>query len=122
MLSSGIPMKWTASLAITASESACGSAFPTLRDLTASVCRVITTSRPAGAVSTYVGTIERETVAQVPRDSRWNRTAAAERLGLPHSARSRTAEVWVSEAVRGGIFRIQDRSSRISLRRYRFGG
>ena len=38
--------------------------------------------QPAGAVSTDLGTIERETIAQVLREYRWNRTRAAKRLGL----------------------------------------
>ena len=38
--------------------------------------------QPAGAVSTDLGTIERETIAQVLRECRWNRTRAAKRLGL----------------------------------------
>jgi transcriptional regulator of acetoin/glycerol metabolism len=33
-------------------------------------------------VSTDPGTIERETIAQVLRECRWNRTRAAKRLGL----------------------------------------
>ena len=38
--------------------------------------------QPAGAVSTDLGSIERETIAQVLRECRWNRTRAAKRLGL----------------------------------------
>jgi transcriptional regulator with GAF, ATPase, and Fis domain len=38
--------------------------------------------QPAGAVSTDLGTMERETIAQVLRECRWNRTQAAKRLGL----------------------------------------
>jgi transcriptional regulator with GAF, ATPase, and Fis domain len=40
------------------------------------------TGKPPGAVSTDLGTIERETIAQVLRECRWNRTRAAKRLGL----------------------------------------
>ncbi len=40
------------------------------------------TGKPPGAVSTDLGTIERETIAQVLRECRWNRTRAATRLGL----------------------------------------
>jgi len=40
------------------------------------------TGKPAGAVSTDLGTIERETIAKVLRECRWNRTRAAKRLGL----------------------------------------
>jgi transcriptional regulator with GAF, ATPase, and Fis domain len=40
------------------------------------------TGKPLGAVSTDLGTIERETIAQVLRECRWNRTRAAKRLGL----------------------------------------
>ena len=40
------------------------------------------TSNPPNAVSTDLGTIERETIAQVLRECRWNRTRAAKRLGL----------------------------------------
>ena len=38
--------------------------------------------KPQGAVSTDLGTIERDTIAQVLRECRWNRTRAAKRLGL----------------------------------------
>ena len=38
--------------------------------------------KPRGAVSTDLGTIERDTIAQVLRECRWNRTRAAKRLGL----------------------------------------
>jgi DNA-binding NtrC family response regulator len=38
--------------------------------------------QPAGAVSTDLGTMERETISQVLRECRWNRTQAAKRLGL----------------------------------------
>ncbi len=38
--------------------------------------------KPPGRVSTDLGTIERETIAQVLRECRWNRTRAAKRLGL----------------------------------------
>jgi two-component system response regulator FlrC len=40
------------------------------------------TSKPPDAVSTDLGTIERETIEQVLRECRWNRTHAAKRLGL----------------------------------------
>ena len=40
------------------------------------------TGKPPAAVSTDLGTIERETIAQVLRECRWNRTRAAKRLGL----------------------------------------
>ena len=40
------------------------------------------TGKPPGAVATDLGTIERETITQVLRDCRWNRTKAAKRLGL----------------------------------------
>ena len=40
------------------------------------------TGKPPGGVSTDLGTIERETIAQVLRECRWNRTRAAKRLGL----------------------------------------
>ena len=40
------------------------------------------TGKPPGAVSTDLGTIERDTIAQVLRECRWNRTRAAKRLGL----------------------------------------
>jgi Nif-specific regulatory protein len=40
------------------------------------------TGKPQGAVATDLGTIERETIAQVLRECRWNRTHAAKRLGL----------------------------------------
>ena len=40
------------------------------------------TGKPPGAVSTDLGTIERETIAQVLRECRWNKTRAARRLGL----------------------------------------
>ena len=40
------------------------------------------TGKPQGAVSTDLGTIERDTIAQVLRECRWNRTRAAKRLGL----------------------------------------
>ena len=40
------------------------------------------TAKPPGAVSTDLGTIERETIAQVLSECRWNRTRAAKRLGL----------------------------------------
>jgi transcriptional regulator with GAF, ATPase, and Fis domain len=40
------------------------------------------TGKPRGAVSTDLGTIERETIAQVLRECRGNRTRAAKRLGL----------------------------------------
>jgi transcriptional regulator with GAF, ATPase, and Fis domain len=40
------------------------------------------TGKPPGAVSTDLGTIERETIAQVLHECRWNRTRAAKRLGL----------------------------------------
>ena len=39
-------------------------------------------ARPAGTVSTDLGTIERDTIAQVLGECRWNRTRAAKRLGL----------------------------------------
>jgi DNA-binding NtrC family response regulator len=38
--------------------------------------------KPAGTVSTDLGTIERDTIAQVLAECRWNRTRAAKRLGL----------------------------------------
>jgi DNA-binding NtrC family response regulator len=38
--------------------------------------------KPRGAVSTDLGIIERDTIIQVLRDCRWNRTRAAKRLGL----------------------------------------
>jgi two-component system NtrC family response regulator len=38
--------------------------------------------KPPGAVSTDLSTIERETIAKVLRECRWNRTRAAKRLGL----------------------------------------
>ena len=38
--------------------------------------------KPAGAVATDLGTIERETIAQVLRECRWDRTRAARPLGL----------------------------------------
>ena len=41
-----------------------------------------TTGKPQGAVSTDLSTIERDTIAQVLRECRWNRTRAAKRLGL----------------------------------------
>jgi transcriptional regulator with GAF, ATPase, and Fis domain len=41
-----------------------------------------TTGKPAGTASTDLSTIERETIAQVLRECRWNRTRAAKRLGL----------------------------------------
>jgi transcriptional regulator with GAF, ATPase, and Fis domain len=37
---------------------------------------------PGGAVSTDLGTIERDTIARVLAECRWNRTRAAKRLGL----------------------------------------
>jgi transcriptional regulator of acetoin/glycerol metabolism len=37
---------------------------------------------PPGAVSTDLGTIERETIAEVLRECRWNQTRAAKRLGV----------------------------------------
>jgi transcriptional regulator with GAF, ATPase, and Fis domain len=37
---------------------------------------------PAGAASTDLGTLERDTIAQVLRECRWNRSRAAKRLGL----------------------------------------
>jgi DNA-binding NtrC family response regulator len=40
------------------------------------------TTRSPGAASTDLGAIERETIAQVLRECRWNRTRAAKRLGL----------------------------------------
>jgi DNA-binding NtrC family response regulator len=40
------------------------------------------TSKPPGAMSTDLGTLERNTIAQVLRECRWNRTRAAKRLGL----------------------------------------
>jgi transcriptional regulator with GAF, ATPase, and Fis domain len=40
------------------------------------------TGKPRGAVSTDLGMIERDTIAQVLRECRWNRTRAAKRLGL----------------------------------------
>ena len=40
------------------------------------------TGKPPGAASSDLGTIERETIAQVLRECRWNRTRAAKRLGL----------------------------------------
>ena len=40
------------------------------------------TGKPAGAAATDLGTIERETIGQVLRECRWNRTRAAKRLGL----------------------------------------
>jgi transcriptional regulator with GAF, ATPase, and Fis domain len=40
------------------------------------------TGTPRGAVSTDLGMIERDTIAQVLRECRWNRTRAAKRLGL----------------------------------------
>jgi transcriptional regulator with PAS, ATPase and Fis domain len=40
------------------------------------------TGKPPGAASTDLSTIERETIAQVLRECRWNRTRAAKRLGL----------------------------------------
>jgi transcriptional regulator with PAS, ATPase and Fis domain len=38
--------------------------------------------KPPGATATDLGTIERETIAQVLGECRWNRTRAAKRLGL----------------------------------------
>jgi transcriptional regulator of acetoin/glycerol metabolism len=38
--------------------------------------------KPLGAVSTDLGSIERDTITQVLRECRWNRTRAAKRLGL----------------------------------------
>ena len=40
------------------------------------------TGKPPGATSSDLGTIERETIAQVLGECRWNRTRAAKRLGL----------------------------------------
>ena len=40
------------------------------------------TGKPPGAAATDLGTIERETIAQVLQECRWNRTRAAKRLGL----------------------------------------
>jgi DNA-binding NtrC family response regulator len=40
------------------------------------------TGKPPGGVSTDLGAIERETISQVLRECRWNRTKAARRLGL----------------------------------------
>jgi DNA-binding NtrC family response regulator len=40
------------------------------------------TARPRGAASTDLSSIERDTIAQVLRECRWNRTRAAKRLGL----------------------------------------
>jgi transcriptional regulator with GAF, ATPase, and Fis domain len=40
------------------------------------------TGKPPGMASTDLGTIERDTIAQVLRECRWNRTRAAKRLGL----------------------------------------
>ena len=39
-------------------------------------------AKPRGAVSTDLSSIERDTIAQVLRECRWNRTRAAKRLGL----------------------------------------
>ena len=41
--------------------------------------------KPPGAVSSDLGTIERETIAQVLGECRWNMTRAAKRLGLTHT-------------------------------------
>jgi two-component system response regulator FlrC len=41
-----------------------------------------TASRPPGAVSTDLGTVERETITKVLRECRWNKSRAARRLGL----------------------------------------
>jgi transcriptional regulator with GAF, ATPase, and Fis domain len=41
-----------------------------------------TTAKPRGAASTDLSSIERDTIAQVLRECRWNRTRAAKRLGL----------------------------------------
>jgi DNA-binding NtrC family response regulator len=40
------------------------------------------TGKPPGAACTHLGTIEREIIAQVLRECRWNRTRAAKRLGI----------------------------------------
>jgi transcriptional regulator with PAS, ATPase and Fis domain len=40
------------------------------------------TGKPRGAVATDLGMIERDTITQVLRECRWNRTRAAKRLGL----------------------------------------
>ena len=40
------------------------------------------TGKPRGALSTDLGTIESDTITQVLRECRWNRTRAAKRLGL----------------------------------------
>ena len=39
-----------------------------------------------GAASTDLGTMERETIAQVLTDCRWNKTRAANRLGLTRTS------------------------------------
>jgi DNA-binding NtrC family response regulator len=54
----------------------------TERRLTVSVRGVIPTSKPPRAVSTDLGTIERETIAEVLRECRRYRTRAYKRLVL----------------------------------------
>jgi transcriptional regulator of acetoin/glycerol metabolism len=39
-------------------------------------------ARPVHATTTDLGAVERETIAQVMRDCRWNKSKAARRLGL----------------------------------------
>ena len=51
------------------------------------------TGKPSSAVSTDLGTIERDTIAQVLRECRWNRTRAATRLGLTRTQQIGRAHV-----------------------------
>ena len=82
--------------------------------------------KPPGATSTDLGTLERETIAQVLHECGWNKTRAANRLGLTRTQLylrlqkygfEKPPEAWLTRAMTS-----QGPSSRISFRRYRFGG